>query len=116
MGMRVLGDTQGGRDIGDECVCLHARGYEGGNVCQCQSVHAQVSLCVRGRAVAVTKCVPCLYGWQGGWEARVARGDTEVSHMSVALCQLHACAVSVQQPPRVCTWAWVCVHMWVLAP
>lgn len=43
----------------------------------------------------------------------MAHGDTEVSHVYVAVCQLRPCAVRVQQPPRMCAWVGVCAHTWV---
>lgn len=82
----------------------------------CSNLCTHMCLCVRGRAVAVRKYVWCLCGWEGGWEAGVAHGDTEVSHMYVAMYQFHRCAMSVQQPPRMCTWVRVCAHVWVLTP
>lgn len=82
----------------------------------CSNLCTHVCLCVRGRAVAVRKYVRCLCGWQAGWEAGVAHGDTEVLHMYVDVCLLHTYAMNVQQPPRMCTWMWVCAHVWVLIP
>lgn len=95
-----MGTCQGGQDIGDVCACLHARGYEGGNVPV--PICAHTCACVlRGRAVAVREYVRCLCGWEGGrrgWPMEALRCRTctwpcvSFMHVQWVCSSHHVCA------------------------